>query len=357
MAKNKYLIRDFITGRVDFKKKDAQVIKFIQEFMKFNIQALTGDGFSTRIVFGSSKNDELFDIYGLDKREWNVFANSHETLKYGENIKNPVNNLLLLHYIYSGDLRYLKFLAIKLYTSRYYKAFPKYMDEAKMKATINSLSQKFFIKKYGTLDKSLDATIRTYLNTYSDRFKRMTDDDIIYLINAIATRVDIFVKNVQRKYYNNNDRVYEDKEILDRENLRVTTNDSLVFEGVVQKTIHDEMINGFDNHTLSQAKGLPFKNEFIEMNKKDKDVLNTLIKDIMYDYLSVNPNASIRDAQNGFARFTIQGRRNGEETKSIISSMANKYLPNDSDNKKKEFYNFLLTYYTIRIHTTLIKEN
>lgn len=321
MAKNKYLIRDYIVGRVDFSKKNTQVVKFIQDFMKFNIQALTGDGFSTRIVFGNSKNEELLNIYGLDKREWNAFANNHETLKYGENIKNPVNNLLLLHYIYSGDLRYLKFLAIKLYTSRYYKAFPKFMDEAKMKATINSLSQKFFIKKYGTLDKSLDATIRTYLNTYSDRFKRMTDDDIIYLINAIATRVDIFVKNVQRKYYNNNERFYEDKEILDRENLRTTTNDTLVFEGVVQKTVHDEMINGYDNHTLVQAKGVPFKNVFMDINKKDKETLNILIKDIMNDYLSVNPNASVKDAQNGFARFTIQGRRNGEETKSIINNM------------------------------------
>lgn len=356
MRKNKYEILDFIKSRTTFdSKKTSEVTKFIQDFLKSNTDALMSDGFTKRIVFGHTKNQEMLNIYKVDEKEWTTFANDHDVLKWSRNVSNLGNVLLMIHYIESGDYRILKFLSIKLFTSRYFKSFPKFMDESKMRATLAKLSKKFFIKKFGSLDKSLDATIKTYLNTYHDRFKNPTDDNIIYLINAIATRVDMFVNHIAEKYYANIERVYDDKEILDRDSMRSTTNNSLIFDGVISSAINRDMMSGVDKRLLHQLKLDKFVDDFTKINKMRKQT-DILIKSIINDYISAYPDADIKMAISNIAKFTIQGRRNSTTTKSTINSIvSNISNENTTGIYKKEIYDAILLYYTMIIYTQMIR--
>lgn len=356
MANNKYSISDYILGRTDFSTtRTKKTAKFIQDFLKNNIDALMSDGFTKRIVFGNSKNQELLNIYGVDEKEWSIFASKHEVLQWSRNVSNLGNVLLLLHYMNTGDYRIIKFLSIKLFTSRYYKSFPKGIDESRMRATLAKLSKKFFIKKHGSLDKSLDATIKTYLNTYHDRFKQPTDDNVIYLINAIATRIDMFIQNIASKFYENvTDKAYHDQEILDRDSMRTTTNNTLIFESVVSTTISKDMLNGIDRKLVSQLKLDKYLDDLKVMHKRRK-LVEALIRGIIYDYINAYPDADIKLAKSNIAKFTIQGRRNSDSTKKVINSLVDSIEDNNTGVYKKGLYDGVLLYYTILLYTNIMK--
>lgn len=355
MAGGSKQIMTFFNARVDFNKKSEPVLKFIKQFFTDNIAAISGDGFTVRIVFGDIKRKELLAIYDVNIAEWNELVDSHEILQIGENVKDILNQLLIIHYIKTKNPAFLKFLAIKLFTSKYYKAFPNYMVEARMKAVYNSLSNKFYIKKYGTLDKSLDATINTYLSTYSNRFAKATDDDLIYIINQLSTRVNIFVRNVQDKYYNSPEigAMFEDKEVLDRENKRETTNDTVRYDGIISRVRNQELTYSYDLNTLKQMKGYEYKDTLNKMYREDKAVIGDIIREVMYDYIRSNNAPSLKQAHDNFVIWSFKNKHRSEELNRLLNGLMKKHNVESAENLKE----VMVRYYSFRLYRELLKES
>lgn len=347
-------IYNFFMLKVNFKEKSPLVKDYISKFFTDNIDSLSSDGFSKRIIFGRDKRQSLIDIYGVDVREWNEIVKKHPILSIGENVKDVANQLLVMHYIVTGERIYLKFLAVKLFTSKYYRSFPNGIKEAKIKAVIDGLSNKFYIKKHGTLDKSLDATVNTYVTTYATRFNRASDDDLIYIINALSTRVGIFVKNVQNKYYNAPDDIgfFEDREVLEKENKRTTTNDSIIYESVVSTVKKNELSYSVDIATLKSLEGYEYKDVLKNIyNSTDRNSISIIIDEVMNDFLRINNSPSIQKAHDLFLKFSFTNRNRGEKLTKELNVLINKHNITNPD----KFKNVLIKYYSIKLYREILK--
>ena len=347
-------IYEFFTARVDFKSKTEPVLKFIKEFLSQNVETIAGDGFSKRMIFGQAKHDELVAIYGVDKKEWMEFVRNHGQLQYGENMKSITNNLLLIHYLVTRNNDILFFLSIKLFTSKYYRAFPKYIVEPRMKSCINNLNNKFLIKKYGTLNGALNALLQTYKVTYSDRMKTLDDDDIMYLINAVSTRVGIFVRNVQVKYYNTTDAIFQDKEVMDRDNLKTTTNDSIEFENVVQKAYNRELMEGVDMAIWDSLGGFRFRAIFIKFHADNlKTTVHDMLKSILGTYLSSAENPSMETACKDFLKQAMSTYKYDKDLDATVYNYGISKQLNQKD--ATTFKTLVYRYVVIQIFKTMTK--
>lgn len=347
MAKN--LIYPFFTTQIDYKAKTKQVNAFISKFVSDNLSTISSDGFIKRITFGNDKKNEIINIYNADGLMWKKICAQHPVLNISENTKSILNQELMCHYITTGDDNILKFFALRAFTSCYYKAFPKYVVEARMRAALNGLSNKFFIKKYGTLDKALDALLKTYKETYSVRFKKHSDDDIIYLINALITRVNIFVKNVQRVYYNTTDAVFEDKEVMTRESQRITTNDTVVIDNIIKKVYNEELMHGYDTHLIKSIENPGMFNPIMnDIYKTDTESVKKIIEILMYDYLTNNINITIEMMYKDFLKFTFTTRKRSPEYEDIVNDLFTKHVTSGNV-KPDRFKIFITKYFAIRL--------
>lgn len=341
----------------DFKNKELcnSIHNFIKTFYNDNMEMIAGDGFSKKIVFGKSKREELIRRYGCDESHWKTFVKSYPKIQVGENSSDITNNLLMLHYAYTKDEQYLKFLTIRLFTSKHYKAFPAYVDENKMKALINSLSNKFFIKKLGSLDKTLDKTIETFLDTYKSRFNKLDDDNLIYLINAISTRVGAVVKYIQIKYYNFTQTQYTDVEILDRDNARATTNDTLKFDSIINQTINIEASNKLDRTSFKQAGGTyEDKKVMDKIYKEHFPEMRTLVTIMVDDYLAKNPGATLEGMNRNFIQYTFTNRQDKSKLNESLDTLVSDIGIEETD--KAKYKDLIKKYIAIRIYRNVLRQ-
>ena len=97
-----------------------------------------------------------------------------------------------------------------------------------MEYTINSMSNKFGIKKEQSVEGLMAATLQVAVDTYSNLITELSDYDIIQIINAFKTRISHAMRNIRNQYeinYRNGDRYFESIEktadgelIMDRDN-------------------------------------------------------------------------------------------------------------------------------------------
>ena len=129
----------------------------------------------------------------------------------------------------------LTFTALKLYSSIQYKFFRFEPNENVMDYTINTLSYKYDIKKYGTMFKLIFETVKGNHEKYQNLLKRGTDEDFKNYLIALWTRLNSKIKNIKSGYMNikdqglylNTDEETEDKETglkrdVDNTSLQIT---------------------------------------------------------------------------------------------------------------------------------------
>lgn len=193
----------------------------------------------------------LFKACGVEKSE--VEPVLKETLKVvkldkvnrtGDAAANiiPFRIIMIMAMAYFWDEKpKLRTLWLYYTYSFYFSVFTNYfqkrdnINEECMIYTINSMSNKFDIKKQASLEAMLDSTMSVAVNSYSHLFKSMSDMDIINLINAFKTRVSHKIACIRQEYeknYKQGNRVFttvernSEGEIIPREN-NISTIDML----------------------------------------------------------------------------------------------------------------------------------
>lgn len=178
---------------------------------------------------------------------------------------------------------YLAFTG-KFYASLHGAAFPK-VAPSKYKTTMdfvinNMLSDKFDLKKEGTVFGAIKSLCITWLNTYGDKLiGKLTDDEIGKLVQQLRDRERSFIMNIAKLFYeawqNKNYLNYE-TDNLSEEEFRLTDNDSATAARLTENTM---------NYLTSNYVSLEICNKC-----KDQNVKSTEIKDIFESILADNNN-------------------------------------------------------------------
>ena len=123
----------------------------------------------------------------------------------------------------------------KFYPSLHYRSFPTVLPARHvMEYTVNNvLTTKFDLVQEGSVIGAVRKISGTWLTTYGkDRMKKFADEDVVYVIQQLYSRIGSFIKNIAEEYY----KVYEDQDNLyiayagddlSEENYRLSDSDSL----------------------------------------------------------------------------------------------------------------------------------
>jgi len=282
-------------------------------------------------------------------------------------IKNMSKELdmAMIHLAFSG----------KFYPSIHYRSFPvtqpseyRYIMEYVVN---NKLSNKYDIKREGSLFKAILSICKTWLSSYGSRIKNSDDEDIVYLIQQLHTRIGSFMKNIATIYYevyNNKDAYFVyDTDNASEDGYKVADNDSLKIERIVEKTMENIQSHAIDYKICKMAADSNVKTDevksIIESILNDKDnigIIKELLRNIVSEYF-VNGGTSTKDVRDiKFITFSLTPKPNTKNKnvirqKEIIEQLLNEnstaYRRRRSrEATKNSYHRSILAYFVILIH-------
>ena len=268
--------------------------KLMTEFIESRSQSLYDTAPCDRIYFTEEDAEQLFKAINISKREvtealsktyyWKIASFNPKAAKD----EFTVLLLCILRYFYLAkrttelelSLIHLSFSG-KFYPSIHYGSYPKVQPSENrhiMDYVVNNeLSNKFDIKRHGSIINSVKSVGLTWLDSYGSRIKDFDDEDIVYLIQQLHNRIKSFTINIAEVYYKiyeNKDRyITYDSDDLSDENYRLADNDSLRIERYVESTLNQLTSSSIDPKLCRIA-----ANNNIRLEEL-KSILETILED------------------------------------------------------------------------------
>lgn len=191
------------------KDRDQKVLDQITKYLANNHEAMLDGFYKTFVIFGSTNEQRIANLYDISNAEWNKFKSRHSTLARDFKVSGSLMRMGLVDsYYVTKERLFLDFLAITIFGSRWSVYFKHNVKEHIMKYVVEKeLTMKSYIKKYGSSFVVLQETVTTIIDyTKSGKNKTIlsdnTDDNMIYLINTIYSRVNALLKTLANHYYN-----------------------------------------------------------------------------------------------------------------------------------------------------------
>lgn len=333
--------------------------------------------------------DDLQDFYkSLELTEKQVHEPLSKTYYYNIAAFNPraakdeftVAMMMVIRYFYLKKMKkelelatiYLAFSG-KFYPSIYFGSFSKVPPSEYryiMEFVVNNkLSNKYDIKREGSVIGAIKSICLTWLHTYGDKLKDCDDEDVVYLIQQLHNRIKSFMKNIAEVYY----QVYTDKDEymtydsddMSEENYRLADNDSLKIERHIEKTMSYLNNTSVDYKLCKMASDSNVKTDevkgIVELILNDNDnlpLVKELIRLIVAEYFANSKQKDIRDID--FITFSITPKPNSKNPnvlrqKEIIESFLSENSPayrkrRSREATKNSYHKSILTYFVLLIH-------
>lgn len=266
-AKNTSILKDLIYPVIE-KTFSTQVnirkyVMLISNFFEKNTAKLTTPGPQFLIVFGDNDKDEFYKLFGMRKEEITdamriIIKSTGSSAEFKYIMNNPF--LSFLYYI----IRYftihsnpkalnatLGLFAIDVYWSIFTKYFPNGVIEPVMNYTIDNLTDKFIIKKSGTIFGALTESAKHSYEFHKSKIKVGNDPDCIAFLQRIRNDQNSMFRTLSGIYYENhkkgnaiatrNDDYDPDNPILDD-----ITSASTEIENTVNRVCMPMISNGVD---------------------------------------------------------------------------------------------------------------
>ena len=223
-----------------------------------------------RIPCSEKEMDQLFNI--LDIKKSFVSEVIMETY-YGDKDFRPlaakheftVTMILVIRYFLLNKMEkdcelaciHLAFSG-KFYPSNHYASYPIIPARHIMEYVVNNeLSKKFDLVVHGSVFGAIRSVSTTWLNTYTDKMNTLEDEDVVYLIQQLLSRVGSFIKNIAREYY----RVYENKDeyisytsdSMDPDDYHLADNNTLKISKYTEACVNYINLNGVDYKICKQC--------------------------------------------------------------------------------------------------------
>ena len=368
------------------KKNDAKFKNNIKKFIQDRHEQLFAVAPYDRIFFNQTDIDNMFK--SLDISESSIRALMMETYYWDKPLnpqcaKEPYVETLMCcirYYLKNNDLKYATltctYLAFtgKFYASVHGAAFPT-VAPVKYKSVMdyvvnNMLSDKFDLKKYGTVFGAIESMCKTYLNTYIKDFKdpNISDDDFKLLVQQLRTREMSFMMNIATLYYE----AYENKYYLnyeseneDPDEFRLTQSDATTALRITEKTM---------SYLTSTYVSLDICNKCKDTNVKAleiKDIMESILGDnnnlpkvrrlvniLICNFMENNPGKKVGSIE--FVAFSTKPKPNTKvpieiEQKQIVVSWLDENSPNYRKRKSREatansYIKSILMYFALTIN-------
>lgn len=368
------------------KKNDAKFKNNIKKFIQDRHEQLFAVAPYDRIFFNQTDIDNMFK--SLDISESSIRTLMMETYYWDKPLnpqcaKEPYVETLMCcirYYLKNNDLKYATlactYLAFtgKFYASVHGAAFPT-VAPVKYKSVMdyvvnNMLSDKFDLKKYGTVFGAIESMCKTYLNTYIKDFKdpNISDDDFKLLVQQLRTREMSFMMNIATLYYE----AYENKYYLnyeseneDPDEFRLTQSDATTALRITEKTM---------SYLTSTYVSLDVCNKCKDANVKAleiKDIMESILGDnnnlpkvrrlvniLICNFMENNPGKKVGSIE--FVAFSTKPKPNTKvpieiEQKQIVVSWLDENSPNYRKRKSREatansYIKSILMYFALTIN-------
>lgn len=270
--------------------------------------------------------------------------------------------LALIHICFSG----------KFYPSLHYRSYPVTVPvRHAMEYTVNNrLNTKFDLISEGSVIGAVRKIGVTWANTYISKFKSFKDEDVVYCISQLYSRIGSFVKNIATEYY----KVYDDKDDLyiayssdnlDADDYHLADSDILKISKQTEKSINYISSNGVNYAVCKQCSDANITTK--EINSIMESILSSpenvlLCKELISLMItSYYANSQEKDVRNiSFLTYSIAAKPNSKQPevlriREIVEGLLSENSPAYTRRKsriatKNSFERAVLMYFALSIH-------
>lgn len=358
--------------------------KNVQEFIKDRSKDLYDIVPVRRIPFGSEDIDSFFKAMKIDKNEitqclsetyyWNMNFNPRAAKdEFTMTMMMVIRYFLLKNKQTDAEIStiYLAFSG-KFYPSIHSQKFkiPPEKYRHIMEYVLNNvLTQKYDLKREGSVFGAVRSICRTWLRTYTPKFKNPDDEDVADMIQQLHGRIKSFLGNIAAAYYD----TYEKRDSYfayasdsnDQDSFRIADNDSLLAERCVENAMNWITTKQVDYKLCKWASDKNVKvdeiKSIIESIQEDSDnllLIRELMQLIIADYFSTSKNKDVTSYE--FINKSIVAKPNSKNKyvirqKEIIEYFLDENSPAYRKRKsrpdtKSSYYKSILTYYVLVIN-------
>ena len=364
-------------------KNTNKLMDHISKFFNKNHRQIHDISTYDNIYYNQSDIDDLFKALGITEQE--VLSIIKDCYFYSvpinpQCVKEPYVEALLMcirYFVKMGKRReaeitgvYLVFSG-KFYASIFADCYPS-APPSKYRSVMdyvvnNMLTDKYDLKKYGTVFGAVKAMVSTWLDTYEKQFKaESNDDEYKNLIQQIRDRLKSFMHNIMELYYDAyNSKVYMNYE-TDRENeeeFRLTDNDASKAARLTENVMNYMTTNKVSLQICNRAHDKYVKAtelcaimESILADNNNLPKLKRAVDIIICDFLRRYPGEDVKSID--FVSYSIKAKPNTRdeyllELKDIITGFLDQNsiaYRRKSEARKTSYYKSLLTYLVLVIN-------
>lgn len=365
-------------------KNTSAYKKNVQEFIKDRSKDLYDIVPVRRIPFGSEDIDSFFKAMKIDKNEitqclsetyyWNMNFNPRAAKdEFTMTMMMVIRYFLLKNKQTDAEIStiYLAFSG-KFYPSIHSQKFkiPPEKYRHIMEYVLNNvLTQKYDLKREGSVFGAVRSICRTWLRTYTPKFKNPDDEDVADMIQQLHGRIKSFLGNIAAAYYD----TYEKRDSYfayasdsnDQDSFRIADNDSLLAERCVENAMNWITTKQVDYKLCKWASDKNVKvdeiKSIIESIQEDSDnllLIREMMQLIIADYFSTSRNKDVTSYE--FINKSIVAKPNSKNKyvirqKEIIEYFLDENSPAYRKRKsrpdtKSSYYKSILTYYVLVIN-------
>ncbi|MEE3397853.1 MAG: hypothetical protein VZR64_00185 [Eubacterium sp.] len=358
----------------------------MSKFMNARATSLYDTFPATRCTYGQQDADELYAIFGKTERELQEIINKTYYAQIPNfnprTAKNPVTVLgicIIKYFLSKNDKANLEVAIIYLsfsggfYPSIHYGSYPTAVPADYRfvcdYVVNNELSNKFDLKKTGSVVGTIKSIGSTWIEAYRDKFKGVTDDEeYVYVIQQLHMRIKSFIQNTAEIYYKcyqNREYLTYDSDDMSEDNFRLTENDSTKIEAVTNRamtwlTTHDVDFRLCKMCSDANVKTEEIKSiiESIVKNTDNIDLVKELVALIVTNYFKSSKNKDVRDIE--FISYSIKAKPNTKD-KDVLrqNEIVDKFLCENSiaynrrksrEATKNSYNRAVLTYFVLVIN-------
>ena len=358
----------------------------MSKFMNARATSLYDTFPATRCTYGQQDADELYSIFDKTERELQEIINKTYYAQIPNfnprTAKSPVTVLgicIIKYFLSKNDKANLEVAIIYLsfsggfYPSIHYGSYPTAVPADYRfvcdYVVNNELSNKFDLKKTGSVVGTIKSIGSTWIEAYRDKFKGVTDDEeYVYVIQQLHMRIKSFIQNTAEIYYKcyqNREYLTYDSDDMSEDNFRLTENDSTKIEAVTNRamtwlTTHDVDFRLCKMCSDANVKTEEIKSiiESIVKNTDNIDLVKELVALIVTNYFKNSKKKDVRDIE--FISYSIKAKPNTKD-KDVLrqNEIVDKFLCENSiaynrrksrEATKNSYNRAVLTYFVLIIN-------
>lgn len=319
--------------------------KCVSEFIQQRSANLYDTLPCARILFGEQDAQELFKAMGIQKSEvtevilQTYYGNEPNFSPKAAKDEFTVLMICIIRYFMMNHMPNETELATihlsfsgKFYPSLHYRSWNTVVPARHIMEYVvnNTLSVKYDIVSEGSVLGAIRKIGNTWSSTYRSRFQKFQDEDVVYIIQQLYSRIGSFMKNIATAYYDaweKRDDLYiaYASDSLEEDNYHLADSDSLRINKIVEKTINYLTANGTDfalcracsdvNITTKELKSI--MDSLLSDPESTVKIKELLMLMVVSYFVYGNPKNKITIIDPKFVTYTIAPKPNAKQQELI----------------------------------------